>query len=173
MGMPIGGVGQVPNQAPTVSPTDIQHLQRTFQEGAKVLDSELQAVSKEMIGKKSENATTARDAKEVQQAKQMPQPKEAEALASQMAQAATDVKNKKKTKFDEMMEQLQLLEETLDLEQLSPEQKAEFQNLFENLSRVKKRQKKMRELEEEALLLEDALEKQEKEKGAAHGQEKN
>ena len=163
MSMPIGGVGQVPNQMPSVGATDFKNIKEIFAQGAKVLDTELQAVTKEMIGKKSERTeSTATNPKEVNQAKPTPYlPQEAASVAAHLGAAIADVK-KKKSKFDEMMESMSLLEGTLDLETLSPEQKAEFAELFDNLGRVKKKQSKMKDLETQEVSLQRAVDLEEK-----------
>ena len=166
MGMPIGGVGQVPNKMPSVGTTDFKNIQEVFSQGAKVMDTELQAVTKDMIGKKSERAaSTTQDAKEVKQAKPTTyMPQQAESVASHLAAAVADVKKKKKSKFDEMMDAMSLLEGTLDLESLSPEQKAEFAELFGNLDRVKKKQSKMKDLEAQEVAMQRAVEVEEEKK---------
>ncbi len=166
MAMPIGGVGQVPNQTPSVGPTDFKNIQEVFSQGAKVLDTELQAVTKEMLGKKSERAeSTSQDPKEVKQAKPTTyMPQQAESVVAQLASAVADVKKKKKSKFEEMLSQLALMEGTLDLEQLPPEQRAQFEELFDNLARVKKKQNKMKDLEAQEVAMHRAIELEEEKK---------
>jgi hypothetical protein len=166
MGMPIGGVGQVPNQMPAVGATDFKNIQEIFSQGAKVLDTELQALTKDMVGRKSDRAeSTAQDPKEVKQAKPTTyMPQQAESVVAQLASAVADVKKKKKSKLDDMLAQLALMEGSLDLEQLSPEQKAQFEELFDNLARVKKRQAKMQELEAQEVALQRQIEEEQKAK---------
>jgi hypothetical protein len=166
MGMPISGVGQVPNQMPSVSPTDFKNIQEAFKEGSKVIDTEVQAFTKDMVGKKTESAESRADTKEVkQQTRAEYLPQLAESISEQMMSATDDVKKKKKkTKFDEMMEAMALLEGTMDLESLSPEQKAQFSELFDNLDRVKKRQRKMKDLEAQEVAMQRAVEAEAEEK---------
>jgi len=170
MGMPIGGVGQVPNQMPSVNPTDFKNIQEAFKEGAKVIDTEVQAFTKDMVGKKSERTESRADVKEVkQQTRAAYLPQLAESISEQMMSATDDVKKKKKkTKFDEMMEAMSLLEGTLDLEGLSPEQKEQFAELFDNLDRVKKRQRKMKDLEAQEVAMQRAVEDQKEEQKEEH-----
>jgi hypothetical protein len=97
MGMPIGGVGQVPNQQPSVSSTDFKNIQDAFKEGVKIIDTEVQAVTKDMVGKKTERAESRADTKEVkQQTRSEYLPKLAESISEQMMAATDDVKKKKK-----------------------------------------------------------------------------
>jgi hypothetical protein len=165
MGMPIGGVGQVPNQLPSVGPTDFKNIQEAFQEGAKVIDTEVQAVTKDMVSKKTEGTESRQESKAVQQAKTEYIPELAESLASQLLATTDEVKKKKKKgKFEEMMEAMSLLEGTLDLEGLSSDQKAQFEELFDNLGRIKKRQRKMKDLEAQEVALQKQVDEEEKEK---------
>lgn len=160
MGFSIGGIGQVPNQAPPVSATDFSAIQQVFQEAAKVIDTETQAVTKEMLGKKADTTTNAQTPKEIAKSNPRSLPQVAESVAAQIDNAVSDVKKKKKkSNFEKMMEELSLLEGSLDLDQLPAEQKAQFEELFGNLDRIKKRQNQLKQLDAQEVALQKAVEK--------------
>jgi hypothetical protein len=82
-----------------------------------------------------------------------------EQLAALLQDDAVDKKRrKKKTKFEEKLEELAGLEGRIDLSQLPEEERHEFEKLFENMSRIKTVKAKLKQLEDQEEVYENRFE---------------
>ena len=162
----IGPVGGAPQNVPQNTPIDTQQAIQLFNESSKVLDTEVQALSKEMMGKKEirqgdqQNFSTTEAGKKPEYI-----PQAAEAMIGELAKESDVEKAKrKKSKWEDKMDELASLEGKMDLEQLQGEEKGIFQEFFDNMARIRNLRRKLKQLEEQEAEMERQKKREEQRK---------
>lgn len=138
-------------------------LQTIVENQALVIDTEIMGMSKNMV--KLEQKLASEDMKGLQKTKEGRMPEMIEALIEALAADNLDRKTRKgkKTPLEQKLEELSQLEKLVDMALLSPEERQEFEKLFDNLARIKQAQGKIAQLEDQEDALEERLKREQQE----------
>ena len=166
--MEIGGVG-VPQQSQGMQQTqaelsNVQDQIQTLTSDLKELSNELMggqatAGTKQKGGEEQGSTTVSQKDQQAQKTSTMPQDASAAAAASASEEEKKLSKEKSKKSFDEKLELLMALEESMmDVEMDTEEEKAILEQFFNNMGRIRKSKGRLKQLEEQEEKLEKKLE---------------
>lgn len=152
---PIEGGGQI-NPSQRTAPST-QDMVKAFNEGAKVIDNEVQAMTKDMVGaKKLTQNISVQDQKSLQHVKSEYVPNvEAELSAELNKESAVDRTRRKKSKWESKMDELAGLEGEVGFEKLEGEERSIFSQFFDNMARIRSLRAKLKQLERQEELAEE------------------
>jgi hypothetical protein len=158
---PVDG-GAFISQPEALKPVSTQDMIAQFNDGAKVIDSEIQAMSKDMMGVKNkpEGAKTNTTQKtDVPPGAVIPMVEE-ELSAELSKEQLVDRTRRKKSKWETKMDDLARLEGEVGFEQLEGEERSIFSQFFDNMARIKTLRAKLKQLEKQEDLLEEEKRRQ-------------
>ncbi|NDC82595.1 hypothetical protein EB093_02885 [bacterium] len=146
---PIDG-GQFVNQSNTVQPLNIQSVIQQFNEGAKVIDNEVQALNKEMMGIRNTGPETREPTGKLEGPnKNVYVPQIEEQIAAELTKENEVTRaRRKKSSWETKMDELAQLEGQLGFERLEGEEKEVFSSFFDNMARIRNLRAKLKQLEE-------------------------
>ena len=152
---PIDG-GALISQAGQLKQVSTEDMIEAFNQGSKVIDNEVQAMNKEMMGLKTPNdAPKAESNQKVEHAAiNIPHP-EAELAGELSKEQLVDRAKRRKSKWEAKMDELAGMEGQLGFEQLEGEEKSVFSQFFDNMARIKSLRAKLKQLERQEELLEE------------------
>jgi hypothetical protein len=158
---PVDGGGQIQNSQQS-TPINTQEVIAQFNEASKVMDTEVQAFDKRMLGVKSnDQKSMASDVKQMHVRSDVIPEMAEEALQGELAkEQLVDRTKRKKTKWEEKMDEMAALEGQLAMDQLQGEEKGIFQEFFDNMARIKSLRAKLKQLEQK----EEEIEEEKKRK---------
>jgi hypothetical protein len=153
---PVDGGGLVGKPNQTTAPST-QQMIAAFTEGAKVIDTEVQAMSKDMMGAKKVldgGKPLQKEALNSVKSEYVPNV-QAELEAELTKEQSVDRLKRKKTKWEAKMDELASLEGEVGFEQLQGEEKSIFSQFFDNMARIRSLRAKLKQLERQEELLEE------------------
>ncbi len=157
---PIDGVGRLQGSQ-SAQPLDTKSLISQFDDATRVIDNEVQGLNKQMLGiKDSPKSQIETDVKAQNTKSTTVHVPEQEALAGELSKETLLEKSKrKKSKWEEKMDEMAALEGQIAMDQLNGEEKSVFQEFFDNMAKIKQLRSKLKQLEKQEELIEEEKKK--------------
>ena len=153
---PVDG-GAFISQSEQSKPVSTQDMIAKFNDGSKVIDTEVQAMSKQMLGVKDKtDGPNAQRTDKGDRVAEAYAPKVTEEMSAELSkEQVVDRTRRKKSKWETKMDDLARLEGELGFEQLEGEEKSIFSQFFDNMARIRTLRAKLKQLEHKEDLLEE------------------
>lgn len=156
---PVDGGGLVQNTQ-AAQPLNTESLIAKFNDAARVIDSEVQGLNKQMLGIKDGPKTPVESEVKTQTKSPLVHAPEQEAMAGELSKESVVEKGKrKKSKWEEKMDEMAALEGQIAMDQLKGEEKGIFQEFFDNMAKIKQLRAKLKQLERQEALIEEEKKK--------------
>lgn len=158
---PVDG-GAFISQSEQLKPISTQDMIEQFNDGAKVIDTEVQAMSKDMMGVKNKpDAPKAQRTEKGDRVSETYVPMVEEELSAELSkEQVVDRTRRKKSKWETKMDDLARLEGEVGFEQLEGEERSVFSQFFDNMARIRSLRAKLKQLEHKEDLLEEEKRRQ-------------